>query len=80
MTPGFTAEQALKATRGSYRTQGVHGGGGGIGYMVVPQASAASGVYLGTFCFRGVLTVVLGDVDDNGVVVNWHPVDEIGSC
>jgi hypothetical protein len=33
----------------------------------------------GTYCLGNVLTVIVVDIDDNGHVVNWHPVDEVGS-
>jgi hypothetical protein len=45
-----------------------------------PGAVAVSGVYDGTYCLGNVLTVITVDLDEQGHVVNWHPVDEIGSC
>jgi hypothetical protein len=80
MMPGFAAERALTGTRGRYRS--ARGGRAVPGRAVVPQAlpSGVSGVYKGTFCLGGVLTVITVDVDENGTIVNWHNADEIGSC
>jgi len=78
MTPGFTAERSFVSAGRAYRTPGRNGRGGGA--VVVPQASGASGVPLGTHCIGHVQSVVVGDFDENGHLVNWHIVDEIGSC
>jgi hypothetical protein len=75
MSPTFTAECALQPARRSYRTIGP-----GARAKGVTAAQGASGVYVGTYCLGNVLTVIVVDIDDNGQVVNWHPVDEIGSC
>ena len=81
MLPGFSAERSLRPAHRLYRaafTAGVHS-------TVVPMAAppgavAVSGVYDGTYCLGNVLTVITVDLDEQGHVVNWHPVDEIGSC
>jgi hypothetical protein len=74
MIPSFTGERALQPAQRSYGTAGA-----GPHATGVAAAQGASGVYAGTYCLGNVLTVIVVDIDDNGHVVNWHPVDEVGS-
>jgi hypothetical protein len=77
VTPGFTAEHSLQPADGHYRA-GLGARGGSA--VVTPAASSASGVPLGTHCIGHVQSVVVGDFDEHGHLVNWHIVDEVGSC
>jgi hypothetical protein len=80
MMPGFSAEQSLRRSDGRYRGRRASGGSA-AGPAIDPQAGGVSGLYFGTFCFPGgVLTVVTIDIDENGQLLTWHAVDEIGSC
>ena len=82
MTPRFTAERTLAATSRSYRPPGAVSRPSYAAGAVAPQEMpvSASGVYDGTYCLAGVLSVITVDLDEQGHVVNYHIVDEIGSC
>ncbi|MFF1909943.1 hypothetical protein [Kitasatospora sp. NPDC058218] len=80
MTPGFTAARTLDAARGRYWSKAGAGAGGGRKAAVTAQSSSVSGADARTFCLGGVLSVVSVDRDENGNVVNWHIIDEVGSC
>jgi hypothetical protein len=81
MLPGFSAERSLRSAHRLYRAASAAPVHAEVAALAAPQgAVAVSGVYDGTYCLGGVLTVVTVDLDEHGNVIYWHPADEIGSC
>jgi hypothetical protein len=75
--PGFTGEAALGRGGRAYRPLG---GRRASATGILPAVSAVSSYYVGVVCNGGTLCVYTEDFDEDGNVVGWHCVDEVGSC